>query len=208
MLQASPEENPALRPVAPTGPAKIIAKRKKQTKVVEESTAPDPNPVQESTQVAAAVTATSGTKRKKAKKPRAKPPYSFFCDEFRGAIPDEEKKGLSLGDISKRCGAAWALIEDKTKYEAMAATAAEERRVLMADAEATTRVKPKRPPSLYNRFVMHKFAEIKAAEPTLVFQDVSKRCAAAWKELSDEEKKIFRDSLPSADADDASSVAT
>ena len=50
---------------------------------------------------------------------------------------------------------------------------------------------PKRAKSAYQFFCEEKRAEIKAAEPDIVFTEMNKRLGAAWKALSDKDKEPY-----------------
>lgn len=128
--------------------------------------------------------ARKGATKTIAKKPRAKSAFSFFASEYRGTIPEAER--ANLGAVSKRIAQAWQDLEDKAKYEALAA---DDRARLAADAPPP---KEKKPPSAYIRFSTAERAKIKAETPGLAFGDIAKRCAEAWKALGAAEKEAWK----------------
>lgn len=56
-------------------------------------------------------------------------------------------------------------------------------------------VKQKKPPSAYNLYVKGKYAELKHLHPDKKAPQIMSLAAAAWKDLSDEEKNIFKQKI-------------
>lgn len=135
---------------------------------------------------------------KKADKPaRARSAFSFFASEYRGTLAEPP---ASLGELSRQCAAAWKEVEDKTRYEALAAE--DKARAATARAEAKEQQastssenapppKAKRAPSAYVRFAGAERARLKAAEPDLSFGELARRCGAAWQALTPEARAEF-----------------
>lgn len=162
---------PPPTPAAADKPAsRGISKKKKKTKTAED--------------VAEAVVGKTKKTAKKPKAPRAKSAYSLFAADYRAAMPTpaEGAPKPTLAEVSKACGAAWKALEDKSKYEALAA----DDRARLEAAKP-----PKRAPSGYILFATAYRATLKEQEPTLTFKELSQRCGVAWKALSEEEKRGY-----------------
>lgn len=121
-------------------------------------------------------------RKKKAKKPRAPSAYSLFVKECRSNGTVTMGEG-GLSEFSKACSALWKDHPDKAKFEAMAA----EKKKEMQEAAP-----PKRAPSAYIRFSVQDRTKRKLENPNLTFKELSQQCAAAWKELSPEEKEGWK----------------
>ena len=52
--------------------------------------------------------------------------------------------------------------------------------------------KPKRAPTAYNNFTSFKMKEIRSTDPSITAKEAMKKAAAAWKEMSDEEKSEYK----------------
>ena len=52
--------------------------------------------------------------------------------------------------------------------------------------------KPKRAPTAYNNFTSFKMKEIRSTDPSITAKEAMKKAAAAWKEMSDEEKNEYK----------------
>lgn len=129
-----------------------------------------------------AVAATDAPSAPIQKKKRAKSAYSFFMAEFRGT---DEMKDVSLGEMSTKTSLAWKALTDKSKYEEMAANANQ-------DTERDLPPKPKKAPSGFIRFSMQYRGTLKEEDPKIGFKEMSERCGAAWRALSQEEKDAWK----------------
>src|SRR6056300_892158 len=52
--------------------------------------------------------------------------------------------------------------------------------------------KPKRAPTAYNNFTGFKMKEIRSTNPSITAKEAMTKAAAAWKEMSDEEKNEYK----------------
>jgi hypothetical protein len=52
--------------------------------------------------------------------------------------------------------------------------------------------KPKRAPTAYNNFTGFKMKEIRSTDPSITAKEAMTKAAAAWKEMSDEEKNEYK----------------
>jgi len=52
--------------------------------------------------------------------------------------------------------------------------------------------KPKRAPTAYNNFTSFKMKEIRSNDPSITAKEAMSKAAAAWKEMSDEEKNEYK----------------
>ena len=183
-------------PVPPPAPMK--AKKKRPAKKDGESPslpdAPPPSAPKESAEDASIHKQKAGNKKKAsteeeapAKKKakgtalRSKSAYAFFASEFTSS------EAASFAERSKQCGEAWAKLEDKSKYEALAAE--DKARV---QGERAANAKPKKPLTAFIRFATAERAKIKAAEPDLSFKELSQRCGVAWKAMSKEAQDAWK----------------
>ena len=130
-------------------------------------------------------------KRKKAtnKIPKKRGPSSYilFTKDYRGMNANTITK-FSLSEMSKACGQAWKALseEERAKYKAKAD-------VIRAELRANDPPPPpKKPMSSYLAFAMEQRKSIIKAEPNLKLGEISKRCGALWKELSDSEKAEWK----------------
>ncbi len=104
---------------------------------------------------------------------------------------NEEYPTLSLGEVSKKCGEAWAALDDhvkitwKDKAEQIKNSKKEESNEPVVE-------KKKRKPSNYLCFSMEYRKTVIESEPGLSLGEVSKRCGEAWKKLSAEEKETWK----------------
>lgn len=153
-------------------------------------------------------TAPPKRRTKKAAKPaRARSAFAYFASEYRGTLAEPP---ASLGELSRQCAAAWKEVEDKARFEALAAEdktrAAEARAAAKQAAKQAAEgtyggasssdapppaPKVKRAPSAYVRFAGAERVRLKAAEPELSFGDLARRCGAAWKALTPEARAEF-----------------
>jgi hypothetical protein len=51
--------------------------------------------------------------------------------------------------------------------------------------------KPKRAPTAYNNFISFKIKEIRANDKSITAKEAMSKAAAVWKEMSEEEKKMY-----------------
>lgn len=118
--------------------------------------------------------------------------YVLFSMDYRKVISAENPE-LSLGEVSKKCGEAWSTLDDVSKadWKLKADALKNEKRSAIAAVD-TEEPKKKRKPSSYLCFSMMHRKVVLEAEPGLSLADVSRRCGAAWKELSDEQKNEWK----------------
>jgi high mobility group protein 2-like 1 len=120
--------------------------------------------------------------------------YVLFSMEYRKTV-SAESPDLSLGEVSKKCGEAWGQlsVDDKAVWKEKADKCKAEKVALqkLENPEATTD-KPKRKPSSYLCFSMEYRKKVIEENATLSLGDISKRCGAAWKELPEEEKEMWK----------------
>ena len=136
----------------------------------------------------------------KVKKPRTKKvkkgtrtpsSYVLFSMEYRKKV-SEENPDLSLGEVSKKCGEAWKELDETIKNEW------KEKALVLKNEKAdklekpVDSDKPKRKPSNYLRFSMIYRKKILSEDSTLSLGEVSKRCGAAWKLMTAEEKEEWK----------------
>lgn len=140
--------------------------------------------------------------------------FTFFCKEMRPALPAD----LSFGDKSKRLGEEWAKLEDKSKFQELAdehkrnAPPKEKKKTTTTTDDAapedvegskkkkkrkktdeeSTEPKKKRPPSGYLLFLSDHRATLKEAEKELKSKELMARGAAAWRDLSEEDKETWK----------------
>ncbi|KAJ8601088.1 hypothetical protein CTAYLR_007824 [Chrysophaeum taylorii] len=138
----------------------------------------------------ASTNAAPGTKRPK----RPKTAYHFFYDIRRAemiADLEAKKEPVDNNRISQLIGEEWKTVKDKTKYEAMAATAKVDYDKAVAAYEATGAsmddCQPKKPLSAYMLFFQAKHAQTPEASVT----DFAKETGRQWKELGDDDKAPF-----------------
>ena len=155
----------------------------------------------------------SPTKKKKKKDPNApknaKSAFMFFSVAKRAGIK-EANPDASFGDMGKLVGAAWKEVDDKTKWEEMAAEDKQRYKKDMAaysppseddvssDDDGNKKPKkkrakkdpnaPKNAKSAFMFFSSAKRAGIKEANPDASFGDMGKLVGAAWKEVDDKTK--------------------
>jgi hypothetical protein len=153
-----------------------------------EPEAPPPGPEAPPSKGRKRAVAGEGHPKKKAKGLRAKSAYQFFSDEHRKVL----ESGLSMGEISKRCSAAWGNVADKSTYEASAD--ADRARVESERAASA----PAKKPTAYSLFLKAEHAKLKEAEPTLDFSARAKRCCGAWNGLSAADKAAWKPEEASA----------
>ena len=55
--------------------------------------------------------------------------------------------------------------------------------------------KPKRAPTAYNNFTSFKIKEIRANDKSITAKEAMSKAAAVWKEMSDEDKKMYKSDL-------------
>lgn len=124
---------------------------------------------------------TAATKPKQKRGPSS---YILFTKEFRTTYEGTNK----LSDMSKACGAAWKKLTDeqKDKYRIEANNI---RLALKADEPPR---KPKRAISNYLLFAMEERKRIIKENPSIALAEVSKKCGALWKTMSDDEKQVWK----------------
>lgn len=115
------------------------------------------------------------------KKKRRVSAYQCFSAELK----QNSTEGMTFKDWPKYCADKWKEVEDKGKYEAMANEA-------NGEPEGKKKKKSDNPPSAFIAFSMAERAKMKEEDPTLSFGDLSKKCSAKWKEMSDEEKAAYK----------------
>ena len=134
-------------------------------------------------------------KEKKVRKSHNRTPSSYvlFSMEHRKKVM-QEFPGLSLGEVSKKCGESWAALDDanKTEWKEKANKLKEEKLAEIAENEPQEPPKKKRKPSNYLCFSMEHRKVVLKDEPTLSLAEVSKRCGSAWKELTQEQKDAWK----------------
>lgn len=140
----------------------------------------------------------SSEKKKKKKKiekkrktgTRTPSSYVLFSMEQRKLVTTQSP-GLSLGEVSKKCGELWKALneDDKKVWKDKADVLKQEKLATLPPPEE----KKKRKPSNYLCFSMQHRNVVLQNEPGLSLGEVSKRCGEAWKQLSDEEKSSWKD---------------
>jgi len=171
---------------------------KKEKKVVDTDTAETTTEVSEvtSSEIAPASEVVVTKKEKKKRKPnkkkgiRAPSSYVLFSMEYRKEVSSQFPE-LSLGEVSKKCGEAWSALSSEVQAEWKAKSDAlkAEKNAHLTETEVP---KKKRKPSSYLCFSMEHRKKVIEEEPNLSLGDVSKKCGAAWKNLSDEEKETWK----------------
>ena len=195
------ETPPAPAPVEPTPPveAPAVAPAPKRQRKKKEA-AP---PASEVSSVAPTVTSATSTasvtikkKRKKTDKKSTRTPSSYvlFSMEERKAIV-EKSPDLSLGEVSKKCGVVWKTLtaEQKIPWQKKADELKHKRMEEIAEDEKINPPKKKRAPSSYLLFAMEHRKVVLTDEPGLAIGDVSKKCGAMWKSMTDADKQVWKD---------------
>lgn len=128
-------------------------------------------------------------KKYKRKQNHQKTPSSYllFSMEHRKTVIEGNPE-LTLGEISKKCGEAWALLDDETKSK-WKSHAEELKKEAIENAPPQ---KPKKKPSSYLMFAMEHRKKVVGEFPELTLGEVSKKCGQAWGELSTEEKEVWK----------------
>jgi hypothetical protein len=133
------------------------------------------------------------TIKKKSKSTRTPSSYVLFSMEYRKEIGKEFPK-LSLGEVSKKCGEKWSSLSDEEKSEWKSKAD-----VLRAESNPVKEApEKKRKPSSYLMFSMEYRKVVTQESPELSLGEISKRCGAKWKELSEEEKNSWKQKAESA----------
>lgn len=120
---------------------------------------------------------------------RAPSSYVLFSIDYRKEVA-LKFPGLSLGDVSKKCGEKWSELtsEEKDVWKTKSDTLKSERTPVVTNEEP----KKKRKPSSYLCFSMDYRKRVLESEPNLSLGEVSKRCGVMWKTLSDEDKEKWK----------------
>ena len=199
-VQAAAEPPPAAEPLAAEPPpaAEPPAKAPKQPrkKRKAEEAIDDADSTISSTVVSTATTTTVAgrPKKKRAKKPSMRTPsnYVLFSLEKRKEIT-AQNPDLSLGEISKLCGAAWRALaaSERAPYDEKANALKEARKQELLLTQPPP--KTKRTPSSYLLFAMEHRTKVMAECPTMKIGDCSKLCGAAWKALDGPAKQVYID---------------
>ena len=128
-------------------------------------------------------------KKYKRKQTHQKTPSSYllFSMEHRKTVIEGNPE-LTLGEVSKKCGEAWALLDESTKGK-WKAHADELKQEAIENAPPP---KPKKRPSSYLMFAMEHRKKVISEFPELSLGDVSKKCGHAWRELSVDEKEQWK----------------
>ena len=118
--------------------------------------------------------------------------YLLFTMEYRKVVK-QENPTMTLGDISKKCGAEWQQLpeEEKLKWKTTAETEKLRRKSLEVDTGEEKVIKKKRVPSSYLLFSMKERANIMLENPTLKIGECSKLCGEKWKLLTVTEKDVW-----------------
>ena len=119
--------------------------------------------------------------------------YVLFSMEYRKTV-SSENPDLSLGEVSKKCGEAWGQlsVDEKNVWKLKADSCKEEKAAQQKAEIGDVPEKKKRKPSSYLCFSMEHRKKVIAENANLSLGEVSKRCGAAWKELNEEEKSIWK----------------
>ena len=133
------------------------------------------------------------TKKKKQQKKRGPSSYILFTKDYRTDHPDMIAN-MSLSEMSKKCGEAWKALSDAEKE--VYRKKAEDIRVELRSHDPPP--PPKKPMSSYLAFAMEKRKEIVKVDPTLKLGEISKKCGELWKQLSDEERVVWKNKAASA----------
>ena len=118
--------------------------------------------------------------------------YVLFSMEERKTIM-KNSPDLGLGEISKLCGKAWRELADKTKWIQEATNLKQKRLAEIAEMTKDDPPKKRRKPSSYLLFAMEHRKVVLENNKDMGIGDVSKLCGAAWKNLSDEDKQVWKD---------------
>ncbi|KAK9917825.1 hypothetical protein WJX75_008635 [Coccomyxa subellipsoidea] len=138
---------------------------------------------------------------------RARSAYIFFGSEKRPAVK-AENPDLSFGDLTKKLGEMWKGLSDAEKmpYEAMANEDKDRAGAERAEAKAEKKSKPAtdkkkdsppakakqpRAKSAYQLFCDDQRQNIKEDNPDAGFGAINSKLAAAWKEVSEEDKAKY-----------------
>ena len=120
--------------------------------------------------------------------------YVLFSMEYRKTV-SAENPDLSLGEVSKKCGEAWGQLsaDEKSTWKAKADDCKEKKAAMQKAEVGDEPEKKKRKPSSYLCFSMEYRKKVIAENANLSLGEVSKQCGAAWKELSEDEKAVWKD---------------
>lgn len=133
-------------------------------------------------------------KRDKALSTRTPSSYVLFSMEHRKQVMLKNPE-LTLGDVSKACGAAWRALDanDKDVWIKQAAVLKAARTAEVAELLKDQPTKKKRTPSSYLLFAMEHRKVVLEESPTLGIGDVSKKCGEIWKAMDDVTKKGWQE---------------
>lgn len=135
------------------------------------------------------------------KKKRAPSSYVLFTMKHRNVVI-AENPDLKLGEVSKKCGEAWSQLSDEEKAKWKAESDIVKKKLEENQApEEPTKVVKKRGPSAYLLFAMAQRDSIIKEEPNLKLGDVSKKCGLLWRNLSEEEKNVWKQKTSSSNTE-------
>ena len=100
-------------------------------------------------------------------------------EEFNNTV--DENKIYDLKELKTIIGDIYKKVKDDEKN-------AKKNKKLDENGEK----KPKRAPTAYNNFTSFKMKEIRSTDPSITAKEAMKKAAAAWKEMSDEEKNEYK----------------
>ena len=194
---------PAVEPPVVEPPAiKVKPKRQRKTKgapsevsTVAPTEASVVTTASDASTVAAPGKKTATRKKKDVKKSTRTPSsYVIFSMEERKTIV-ANNPDLNLGEVSKRCGAAWKALSDEQKsiWVGKADVLKKKRMEEIAEENKNNPPKKKRSPSSYLLFAMNKRGAVLEENPGLSIGDISKKCGAMWKSMTDAEKQVWKD---------------
>ena len=131
---------------------------------------------------------TKRRERDPARPKRAMTPFLYFACEKRKELKNTGQK-MTLPDQSRHIAGLWKNVDDKSTYEASAAT--DQARYQCEMAAYVPPHKIKRPRSSYAFFMKDVRARIAQAAPDKTPRELMTDIASAWKEISADEKKRY-----------------
>lgn len=127
--------------------------------------------------------------KKAPKKPRKTSAYDLFRSEF-AKNAKAEGTTMAMSEMSQKCAAAWAELEDKTEWNEKAASANAARGV------TEEKPKPKRPPTAWLNFLQEYRATHK--DKGYSVPEFAKHAGAEWGTMSDDAKAKYKTPEPIA----------
>jgi|TARA_B110000211_G_C13911132_1_gene478403 high mobility group protein B2 len=127
-------------------------------------------------------------KRDPARPKRAMTPFLYFACEKRKELKENGEK-MTLPDQSRRIAGMWKIVEDKSSYETSAAV--DRARYEQEMKSYVPPKKIKRPRSSYAFFMKAVRGRIADAAPSKTPRELMSDIAAAWRQISDEEKNRY-----------------